>query len=389
MFFHIDESGNTGNFVFDKNQPKLSYGLLSSTKNVDVLGGQIHKKMLKELGVESIHANHLGVDKLTRVSPLLYELQKKMKFDFDYYFIDKPSFALVLFFDAVFDAGLNEAVKWDYYWTPLRYLAIHKLSLLFDQELLEESWNLCTHRNINRQEDRIVKLLEALLERVNKSIPDKRSQELISDAFKYGIANPLKLDFGAPDQKLVSPNAVGFQFLGGAMARRLRKKKRKNAFSIIVDQQNEFNKAQEETFTTQRKMSEGLRKASEKDKNNYIRHPLYFDSDVHDVLKTGFPNREMRVSSSDQSIGLQIVDVYLWIINRKLNGKSLSGELKAIASTFLSRSMVDGISMEGMRNRWEQFEERLPKFEDLTEKHHEYVSKINEQHRNKVNGLNI
>lgn len=42
-----------------------------------------------------------------------------MEFDFDYYFIEKPDYALVLFFDAVFDAGLNEAVKWDVYWTPM------------------------------------------------------------------------------------------------------------------------------------------------------------------------------------------------------------------------------------------------------------------------------
>lgn len=47
-----------------------------------------------------------------------------MQFDFDYYFIEKPDYVLVLLFDAVFDAGLNEAVKWDVYWTPLRYRSV-------------------------------------------------------------------------------------------------------------------------------------------------------------------------------------------------------------------------------------------------------------------------
>ena len=115
MFFHINESGNTGNNLFDPNQLQLSYGVLSSTANVDVLGKPLHKKMLQELSVDSLHANILGVNKLPSISPLLFDLQKRMRFDFDYYFIHKPTYALTMFFDAVFDAGLNEAVKWGLY----------------------------------------------------------------------------------------------------------------------------------------------------------------------------------------------------------------------------------------------------------------------------------
>lgn len=46
MFFHIDESGNTGNILFDINQRTLSHGLLSSKLNVDLLGGNLHRKIL-------------------------------------------------------------------------------------------------------------------------------------------------------------------------------------------------------------------------------------------------------------------------------------------------------------------------------------------------------
>lgn len=63
MFFNIDESGNTGNNLFDPNQPQLSYGLISSKINVDVLGQPYHKRMLKTLGVNCLHANALGVGK--------------------------------------------------------------------------------------------------------------------------------------------------------------------------------------------------------------------------------------------------------------------------------------------------------------------------------------
>ncbi len=35
MYFYIDESGNSGNNLFDRSQPVLSYGVLSSEVNVD------------------------------------------------------------------------------------------------------------------------------------------------------------------------------------------------------------------------------------------------------------------------------------------------------------------------------------------------------------------
>jgi hypothetical protein len=134
MFFHVDESGHTGNNLFDANQPRLSYGLLSSKTNVDVLRARLHKEMLSRVGAPQLHANALGLDGLAKIAPLLCELQQKMRFEFDYYYIVKPDFAVTMLFEAIFDADLNEAVKWDAYWTPLRYLLLLKFN-----ELLQNS----------------------------------------------------------------------------------------------------------------------------------------------------------------------------------------------------------------------------------------------------------
>ncbi|MDY6790251.1 MAG: DUF3800 domain-containing protein [Thermodesulfobacteriota bacterium] len=389
MFFHIDESGNTGNNLFDPNQPQLSYGVLSSTANVDVLGKPFHKKMLQELSVDSLHANILGVDKLTRISRLLYDLQKRIRFDFDYYFIHKPTFALTMFFDAVFDAGLNEAVKWDLYWSPLRYPIIHRLATLFDEDLLKESWDLCKHKKINTQEQRVVSLLRKILSRTQSSSFDIRSKELIIDALKYGITHPLTLDFGASDQNFISPNAICFQFVITAMAMRLRKKKRKNARAITVDRQSQFNQAQIDTHFFSLKISEGLKKAEDKQRRLYLTNPMYHGLDTDNVLYKGIPQKNIKILSSENSIGLQIVDIYLWIVNRFLSGTGLSNELKAVANCFFHRSMVDGISMEGMKHRWEKLESELPAIEDLTEEQMEYNRQMVENHRAKVAALGI
>ena len=387
MFFHIDESGNTGNNLFDADQPSLSYGVLSSLRNVDVLCAKIHGQIQQEIGCDQIHASQLGFGGLVRIAPYLIEIQKKMQFDFDYYFIEKPDFALVLFFDAVFDAGLNEAVKWDVYWTPMRYMVIHKLATLFDEPLLRESWRFCIEKKIESREDEIIQLLSEVKRRAEISSLDARSVEIIVDALNYGIANPMALDFGFPDQKIVSPNAVGFQFVVSCIARRVRKKNRKKASSIIIDRQQQFNKVQIETHYNLGRIAEGIKNSPHKEKNYYLKHPLFVTFDESDITHKGLPDRELTVSRSVDSLGLQIVDVYLWIANKVISGVKLPVELGYLWSQFARRSSIDGISLEGMERRFMEFEKLLPKFEDLTDEQKQLAQDLVDKHREKVRSI--
>lgn len=394
MYFHIDESGNTGNNLFDPNQPQLSYGVLSCKTNVDVLGKPYHTRMLKELGVTELHANELGVRKLTEISELLYRLQLKMKFDFDYFFIVKPDFALVCFFEAVFDQGLNEAVKWDAYWTPLRYPMILNLSILFDEALLKESWRLCNHKRINTQEQSIIKLLSTLLDRLLKSALDDRSKELIGDALRYGIAHPLKLDFGVADEKMLSPNTIGFQFVVSCMGRRLkrnskRRKKKREAANITVDEQTQFNQAQIETHKVALLIAKGMKGAEKELKNQYLSHPIFHDLQQSDIQHTFTPRQEITIKRSNKSIGLQIVDIYLWITNKLIKGDALSSELKSVASLFLPKSYTDGISIEGLMERFHKLEQKLPPESSLSPEQKKLNYELIDTHRKKVASLDI
>ena len=80
MFFHIDESGNTGMNLFDANQRRLSYGVLSSRLNVDALGKSAHREMTGRLGVDALHANEMGVGGLAKIEDVLHALQKRFRF---------------------------------------------------------------------------------------------------------------------------------------------------------------------------------------------------------------------------------------------------------------------------------------------------------------------
>jgi len=213
-------------------------------------------------------------------------------------------------------------------------------------------------------------------------------REIIRDGLRFGIENPSKLDFGTSNQKFMSPNAVCFQFVLRAIADRLKKAKRQ-ALKITVDRQSEFNPAQLQTYTYQSNLSKAL-KGSPSDKEAYLSHPLHQGSrESLANLISHFPDEKMSVENSSASIGLQLVDVYLWLANRALRGESVPSELSAVASTFLKKSRIDGISIEGMTNRWKEFERLLPKHQDVSPELLDLSDRLVTEHREKVRLMNL
>jgi hypothetical protein len=389
VFFHIDESGNTGNNLFDNSQPWLSYGVLSSSTNVDALGIPLHKAMLSRLGVEALHASPLGEERIEKISPLLLQLQKKMRFEFGYYFIEKRTYALVQLFEAVFDAGLNEAVPWIQYWTPMRFLLIHQLSTIVDEDLLQKSWALCSAKRIERNYAAVVELLTELRRRTVELVSDQRLNEVFLNAFDYGIRFPEKLDFGTSDPKIISPNAIGFQFVVAHMARLMRNKDVRRVTAITLDYQQQFNSSQLKTHHYQHLISQGLRNSSHKDQDVILNHPLYAHLSRKEILGHGIPNQLPTVSRSAASIGLQIVDLYLWIMNRVVRGNGLPAGILDLASAISKKTYYDGVSMQGMQGRWEQFENELPAFERLSKSDLERATNMIEAQRTKVSALGL
>lgn len=140
MFFYIDEAGNTGLNLFDPNQPTLSYGVLSSPADLDVATLKKVQEMRAKLGVSRIHAKDLGNDKLPLIAPAVLNLLRKLRIRFDFYKVRKPDLAVTQFFDQVFDSGMNEAVRWADYWTPMRYGLLLRIAELFDLELARAAW---------------------------------------------------------------------------------------------------------------------------------------------------------------------------------------------------------------------------------------------------------
>jgi len=114
---------------------------------------------------------------------------------------------------------------------------------------------------------------------------------------------------------------------------------------------------------------------------------LFATFEEAEIVHKGLPDRDLTISKSADSIGLQIVDVYLWIANKLVSGQELPNELGYLWSLFGHRSSIDGISMEGMGKRFREFEKLLPRFEDLTEEQKQFAESSVAKHREKVRSL--
>lgn len=338
MYCYVDESGNTGLELFDPNQPVLYYGLLTAQANLDVIAGPLLQGLRSSLGVKRLHANELGVARLTGIADKLTRFSKKNDLRFSMLRVRKPDHAVICFFDQVFDSGMNKAVPWHHYFTPLRYVLLFKVAHLFDDALLKEAWRARRERNTRRAADTLASLCNDLLPRVN-ILPDARSRELVSGALRWAAANPHEISYGVGnyDSALqISPNLIGFQQVLQTIATQSSSRKRP-VRQIVVDRQTEFNGAQAE-------LAEWYRRLRGHTGNLGPGMPTFDYSQMPEVPPTFTPG--------DASAGLELVDISLWIGKRIEEQKALSPELKALFWTLARRGLEDEVSLRAIDRRW-------------------------------------
>lgn len=338
MYCYVDESGNTGNNLFDTAQSVLYYGLLTSKTNLDVTAEPLLKALRAKLGVDRLHANELGVARLSEIANDLGRFALKRDIRFSLYKVAKPDHAIITFFDQVFDAGMNEAVPWPHYWTPLRYVLTFKVAHLFDEETAKAAWAARQETNPARAAEALQKICSTLLERV-PNLPDSRSQELVSGALKWATANPFEISYGSgnKDSALqISPNLVGFQQVLQYIAIQARKQSR-TVRRIVVDRQTQFNKAQAELSDIYRRLRG---------------HKQSMGPDMPEMDMTNMPDIPPTFSPGDESAGLELVDVVLWVAKRKEDGKPVSPELAQMFNAFAKRGTTDEVSLAGLDRRW-------------------------------------
>lgn len=369
MYFYVDESGHTGLNLFDEDQPILYYGVLSSPVDLNVHARVPVERLRSQLGVERLHANELGVDRLTSICTQLDTIQRKNKIRFDIYSIRKEDHAAISFFDQVFDAGLNKAVPWDWYWTPLRYILLLEVASLFDVPTLKRSWEARVERDADKANEILEDVLQQLLSRIHY-ISDPRSREIINDALRWASRYPEEIHYNIYTKKSllqISPNLIGFQSVLHGIAFRLEKDGGK-ALSIVVDQQSQFNKAQK-WITNFYQQTKDI--------------PTEMGPGLPEIDLTHIPEVSISCVAGTENIGLELVDIYLWLLKRSFEKKPLSIPLINLIDKPYSLGYTNGVSLVAIKERWTKFFTDLPHLTKAEEEKIHAMKVISEEKRKK------
>jgi hypothetical protein len=275
----------------------------------------------------------------------------------------KEDHAVISFFDQVFDQGINPAVTWSGYWTPLRYMLLLQLASLFDREMAIKAWSARIELNDQKAEAGSVEVCREIRGRANTR-PDQRSQQIITDALHWAGKNPKQLSYNVSsprDLLSVTPNIIGFQFVMQSIATRI-KENGLQASRIVVDQQSQFNKAQRtlaEFYSSVRNLKCGI-------------GPGMPEMDL-----SGMPDIPIEFASGNDSAGLELVDIYLWVFKRFIEGNKIIPEMRLIIQPQLHQGRTDEISLNGLAKRWiPWFKELYRKYPDLTEEQMRKASEL-------------
>jgi hypothetical protein len=351
MFFYVDESGHTGSELFDANQPVLYYGVLSSDVNLDVLVELRLAPLRKRLGVDRLHAAQLGVGRLATIADELVSMQKKFTLRFDLYRVNKPDHAVICFYDQVFDQAMNPAVTWTSYWTPLRYILLLKLASLVEEDDARLAWSARIDTNRARANEKLIAVCRRIAGRVDQ-LPDARSRQLIGDGLTWAAQNPDAIGYNvdhADDIKQISPNIIGFQSVMHGISKRI-VQRGKRASRIVVDRQSEFNKAQK-TLSEFFAAASGMEGAT--------------GPGMPKISFAGMPKTPIEFAAGTDSAGLELVDVYLWIFKRLIDGKDMAAELMPLVYAQRHRGNTNEVSLRAIEARWEQHFANMPPLEDM------------------------
>jgi hypothetical protein len=187
----VDESGNTGNRIFDQEQPVFLTAAMATKINFDLVYRHGVAAIARKLGVKALHANELGV---ARIETIAGDLRKVIRLSEARFFIsrvEKRYLAATKVYDTYFDQGENLAVPWHLYWLKASKLSM-TLSIaesILTEEIAQTVWECLTAKSEHTSKARFLEGAAALLER-SQELRDPRTRQVVTEALQWAIDNP-------------------------------------------------------------------------------------------------------------------------------------------------------------------------------------------------------
>ena len=310
-FIYADESGNSGKDIFNEGSPIYYQGAIISVGEIESIVAPIVEQYCAENGLERLHGYELGEERVNSLCIELLDVLNETQWKFHYTVLQKRYIAPTKFVDTIFDCYDNPAVHPLWYTTEIFR---HTLCIVIDDMMKDgldaEFWNYY----LKDDSDGIIRICKILLKKA-PYIFDKRVFEVISAGLNYAISNPNILTLtsakGKSAYKKQTPNIIAFSSLLMAI-HRFCKEYDVSVSEFTHDQSDEFKGTMREY------------------------HRMFFGVDLEEDKFGGIPQYkqveyelgEFKIKSSKKSYGLQVADLFLWVVQRNIKDEKLK-ETKA------------------------------------------------------------
>jgi hypothetical protein len=225
-------------------------------------------------------------------------------------------------------------------------MLLWKVAILFDVETLKKAWNARIQQNNDLAKVEFLDVCKTLISRL-EVIPDERSRQIVRDALIWASDNYQEILYntqGKRETYWITPNLIGFQNVLQSIAIRLKDNNQKPPI-IVVDQQAQFNQ-------TQRSLAEFYAEA---------KGLVYdFGTGLPEIDYTGMPDTPILFKSGLDSVGLELVDIYLWLFKRLSEKKEIALELRPLVRKQIHYGLYNEISLNAIAERWTEWFEKLP-----------------------------
>lgn len=335
LFAYVDESGNTGRNIFDTAQPDYYTAALVSRGDFDRNYGDKVRAIAGKVGATAIHATELGLGRLETIADDLLRLLHRAGATFFVSRVEKKYLLATKMFDTLFDSGENAAVPWHAYnLKPLKIIGAFKLAGVITDDIARDFWKCLLMPKEADARAALPPICEAIKARLD-ILPDARSRELLGQGLDWIIAHPECVQF-ATEQKLAKqghfPNLVAFaNLLEGlqSMSSRLNKK----IASIIHDEQNEFGR----TLSSWHGLF-----------SNASPDVIEWAGERYSLQRA--PGSLFVMKPDDQSAGIQMADVALWLYGQWLKGKDLPENCERLLLFILANGWHNDFSFKGVEH---------------------------------------
>lgn len=335
LYVYVDESGNTGRNIFDKSQPDYHAAAFISKGDFDVSHHGRVRDLAAIFGESALHANHLGLGRIEQISARLLDIWAATGARFFVSRVQKDYLLATKMFDVLFDSGENASVAWhNYNLRPMRIILAFKLGHIISEEIGREFWQ-CLLSKASEAQRILPSICLKLKERLHL-LPDRRSREVLSEGLDWVVKHPECAQFTTEQSILKKghlPNLVAFVNLIDGLQVYSQNYKRKVA-AIIHDEQNEFGRSLHS--------SHGLF-------SNAAPDVIQWAGESYSLQKV--PGSRFEMKRDEESAGIQMADVALWLYGQALKGKELPRGCAGLINYVLENGWHNDFSFAGVERQ--------------------------------------